>query len=185
MYEEQVADEVKPAVRWLPFQLNPDIPEEGMPRKAYLERKFGSSHSYDRVIAIGKEVGIDFAIDKIEIQPNTLNAHRLMILGAMNGREDEVAEQLFRAYFLEGANLTDKAVLASVGERAGLDRKAAQDYLATDEHQQAVLRADVDARQAGINGVPFFIFNHRTGISGAHEPETLLRVMLEVRAREE
>ena len=178
-------DEVKPAVRWLPFQLNPDIPEEGMSRKAYLERKFGASHSYERVIAVGKEVGIDFAFDKIEVQPNTINAHRLMIFGAMNRREDEVAEALFHAYFLEGANLTDKAVLASIGERAGLERSVVEEYLASDQHQHAVLRADVDARQAGVNGVPFFIFNHRTGLSGAHEPETLLRVMLEVRARAE
>ena len=111
-------------MRWLPFQLNPDVPEEGIPRKDYIERKFGPghSHSYARVAGVGREVGIEFAFDRITVQPNTLNAHRLMIYGAKQGREDEVAENLFRAYFLEGANLTDKAALARVGERAGLDR---------------------------------------------------------------
>jgi len=186
MYEERVHDEEKPAVRWLPFQLNPDIPEEGMPRSQYLERKFGSGgHSYDRVIANGRDVGIDFAMDRITVQPNTLNAHRLMVYGAKEGREDEVAETLFRAYFLEGANLAENGTLAAIGERAGLDRAAVAAYLESDADRQTVLRADIDARQAGINGVPFFIFNRRTAISGAHAPETLLEAMLHVRAQQE
>ena len=174
-------------MRWLPFQLNPDLPEAGIPRQEYLERKFGPGHaqSYARVAGVGKEVGIDFAFDRIRVQPNTLNAHRLMIYGAKQGREDEVAEALFRAYFLEGANLTDKIALARVGERAGLDRAALAAHLASDDGRQEVLRADLDARQAGINGVPCFIFNRRTAVSGAQAPETLLQAMLDARSREE
>lgn len=181
MYREQAPDEEQPAVRWLPFQLNPDLPEQGIPRKEYIERKFGrgGSRNYSHVAGIGKQVGIDFAFDNITVQPNTLNAHRLMLYGAKHGREDEVAESLFRAYFQEGANLTDKAALAAAGERAGLDRAALEAYLASDEDRDAVLRGDIEARQAGINGVPFFIFNRRTAVSGAHEPETLLQAMLD------
>jgi predicted DsbA family dithiol-disulfide isomerase len=181
MYREQAPDEEQPVVRWLPFQLNPDLPEEGIPRKEYVERKFGpgGARNYSRVAGIGKEVGIDFAFDNITVQPNTLNAHRLMLYGAKHGREDEVAESLFRAYFQEGANLTDQAALAAVGARAGLDRTALEAYLASDEDRDAVLRADIEARQAGVNGVPFFIFNRRTAVSGAHEPETLLNAMKE------
>jgi predicted DsbA family dithiol-disulfide isomerase len=186
MYAEQTADEERPAVRWLPYQLNPDLPDEGIPRAEYLRLKFGSSgHSYDHVIANGRDVGIDLALDRITVQPNTLNGHRLMLYGYKQGREDEVAEALFRAYFLEGANLTQYDTLAAIGERAGLDRAAVAAYLESDEDRQTVLHADIDARQAGINGVPFFIFNRRTAISGAHAPETLLEAMLQVRAREE
>ena len=187
MYEERRPDEEKPAVRWLPFQLNPDLPEEGIPRQEYLERKFGPghAHSYARVAGVGREVGIDFAFDCITVQPNTLHAHRLMIYGAKQGREDAVAENLFRAYFLEGANLTDQAALARVGERAGLDPAALADYLASGDGREDVLRADLEARQAGINGVPFFIFNRHTAVSGAHAPETLLQAMLDARPREE
>jgi predicted DsbA family dithiol-disulfide isomerase len=187
MYQERLPDEEKPAVRWLPFQLNPDLPEEGIPRKEYLERKFGAGHShgYARVAGVGREVGIEFAFDHIRVQPNTLQAHRLMIYGAKQGREDEVAEHLFRAYFLEGANLTDKAALADVGEHAGLDRAALAAYLASDDDRAEVLGADLEARQAGINGVPFFIFNRRTAVSGAQAPETLLQAMLDARSREE
>jgi predicted DsbA family dithiol-disulfide isomerase len=125
------------------------------------------------------EVGIAFAFDHITVQPNTLNAHRLMIYGAKEGREDAVAEQLFHAYFLEGANLTDPTALTRVGEHAGLDRAALAAYLASEDGREEVLRADREARQAGINGVPCFIFNRRTAVSGAQAPETLLQAMLD------
>ena len=108
-----------------------------------------------------------------------------MIYGAKQGREDEIAENLFRAYFLEGANLTDKAALARVGERAGLDRAALAAYLASDDGREGVLRADLEARQASIHGVPCFIFNRRTAVSGAQAPEALLQAMLEARSRKE
>ena len=181
MYQEQAPDEEKPAVRWLPFQLNPDLPEEGIPRKDYILRKFGpgGAGKYARVAGVGKEVGIDFVFDDITVQPNTVNAHRLMHYAAKHGREDEVAESLFRAYFMEGANLTDKTVLAATGERAGLKRAALEAYLASDEDRDVILRGDVEARQSGVNGVPFFIFNGRVAVSGAHEPEALLQAMLE------
>jgi len=98
MYHERRPDEERPAVRWLPFQLNPDLPAEGIPRQEYLERKFGPghSHSYARVAGVGREVGIDFAFDRITVQPNTLHAHRLMLYGARQGREDAVADQMRR-----------------------------------------------------------------------------------------
>lgn len=174
-------------MRWLPFQLNPDVPDEGIPRQEYLERKFGPGHAqnYARVAGVGREAGIEFAFHRITVQPNTLNAHRLILYGAKQGREDAVAEQLFRAYFLEGADLTNQAALTSVGEHAGLDRAALAAYLASEDGREEVLRADLEARQAGINGVPFFIFNHRTAVSGAQAPDTLLQAMLKARPRED
>ena len=180
MYAEQMPDEDPPAVRWLPFQLNPDLPEEGISRGEYIERKWGKAgNKYERVSAVGKEVGIDFAFDDIKVQPNTVSAHRLMLYGLKKDREDEVAEGLFRGYFMEGANLTDNAALAAIGERAGLERAPLETYLASDEDRDAILQGDIEARQNGVNGVPFFIFNRRAAISGAHEPETLLKAMLD------
>jgi predicted DsbA family dithiol-disulfide isomerase len=174
-------------VRWLPFQLNPDLPEAGIPRQEYLERKFGPgpAHRFDRVASVGRDVGIDFAFDRIAVQPNTLQAHRLMRYGAQQGREDQVAEQLFRAYFLDGADLTDQVALASIGERAGLERAALAAFLASDNGRRDVLRADREARLAGIDAVPCFLFNRRTAVSGAQTPEVLLQAMLEVQPREE
>ena len=183
MYREQLPDEEEPAVRWLPFQLNPDLPAEGISRQEYVERKFGpgGARNYSRVAGVGKEVGIDFAFDDITVQPNTVNAHRLMHYAAKHGREDAVAESLFRAYFQEGAVLTDNATLAAVGERAGLERAALEAYLGSDEDRDIILRGDLEARQSGVNGVPFFIFNRETAVSGAHEPETLLKAMVDAR----
>ena len=170
-------------MRWLPFQLNPDLPPEGIARKDYIERKFGpgGARNYARVAAVGEEVGIDFAFDAITVQPNTVDAHRLMHYAARNGREDEVAESLFRGYFQEGAVLTDRGQLAALGARGGLEREPLAAYLASGEDRDTVLAADMEARQAGIGGVPFFIFNRKTAVSGAHEPDVLLDAMLQAR----
>ena len=181
MFREQAPDAEKPAVRWLPFQLNPDLPETGIPRQEYIERKFGpgGAGKYSRVAGVGKQVGIDFAFDDIKVQPNTVNAHRLMHYAGKHGRADEVAEVLFRAYFVEGANLTDLDVLADIGARGGLERKALAAYLASAADRDTILQGDIEARQAGIGGVPYFIFNRRIAVSGAHEPEALLQAMME------
>lgn len=167
-------------MRWLPFQLNPDLPESGISRTEYFQRKFGSpTHSYARVAAVGESVGIPFAFDKIRVQPNTVNAHRLLHYADQQGRQDEVSEVLFQAYFIEGANITDIGTLADVGARGGLERSALADYLASDSDRELVQTADIQARSGGINGVPYFIFNNKVGVSGAQEAETLLQAMLQ------
>jgi predicted DsbA family dithiol-disulfide isomerase len=167
-------------VRWLPFQLNPDLPASGMPRQEYIERKWGRGRgpeAYARVAAAGRTVDIPFAFDKIEVQPNTLDAHRLLGYADREGKQDAVAEDLFKAYFLEGADLTSRETLADVAARAGLDREAALRYLESDEDRDEVRAGDVEARRAGISGVPFFIFNRRVGVSGAQEADVLLEAM--------
>ena len=163
-------------MRWLPFQLNPDLPEGGIPREEYVARKFGARGKAvsDPVTMAGRQVGIPFAYEKMKVQPNTVNAHRLLYFAERAGRQDELAEELFRAHFTEGANLTDREMLADVAARAGLDRKAAADYLASDADRDTLARAEEEALRAGIGGVPFFIFNRKLGVSGAQDPETLL-----------
>ena len=159
-------------------QLHKIIKADGPERQAYIERKWGKAgNKYERVSAVGREVGIGFKFDDIKVQPNTVNAHRLMYYGAKHGREDETAESLFKAYFIEGRNIADKATLAEVGERAGLERGLLESYLESDEDREAILNSDLEARQSGVSGVPFFIFNRKIAVSGAHEPETLLQAM--------
>ena len=167
-------------MRWLPFQLNPDLPASGMPRREYIERKWGPGRGpevYSRVAAAGKTVDIPFAFENITVQPNTLDAHRLLTYADREGRQDGVAESLFKAYFIEGADLTDPAVLADVGARGGLDREATLAYLESDADRDKVAQADVEARSAGSSGVPVFIFNRRVGVSGAQETDVLLQAM--------
>ena len=176
---------MKPAVRWLPFQLNPDLPAEGIAREDYIARKFGArgKGNYERVAKVGETVGIPFAFDKIEVQPNTLNAHRLLNYAEQHARQGEVAEVLFNAYFIEGANLTDIDTLAGIAQKAGLDQAAAKAYLASDADRDAVANADTEARNAGIGGVPYFIFNRAVGVSGAQEADTLVDAMKQAMAK--
>jgi len=101
----------------------------------------------------------------------------VMLYAERAGKQDELAEQLFRAHFTEGANLTDKETLADVAARAGLDRKAVAAYLASDEGRALIAQAEREARSAGIGGVPHFIFNRKFGVSGAQDPEALLEAI--------
>ena len=170
-------------MRWLPFQLNPDLPATGISRADYIMRKFGERDSsrYKRVALVGKSVGLDMVFDNIKVQPNTVKVHRLIHRAGELGVQDAMAEALFRAYFVEGANLTDSAMLADYAAQAGLDRDAMRAYLDSDIDADLIRSADQEARQVGVDGVPFFIINRTIGISGAQDPEVLLQAMEQAR----
>jgi predicted DsbA family dithiol-disulfide isomerase len=176
-----------PTVRWHPFQLNPDLPTGGVPRKQYLENKFGgperAKEIYARVIDAGKRAGIHFAFDDIEVQPNTIDAHRLMHHAGELGKQDAMAEVIFRRYFTEGADLTDKATLADIAHQAGMNRDESAAYLAGDADRELIEEQDRRARAIGVQGVPFFIINQRVALSGAQPPEAIVEAMEQARAQ--
>jgi predicted DsbA family dithiol-disulfide isomerase len=165
-------------VRWLPFQLNPQMPKEGVSRKEYRTRKFGSwerSLQLDaQVAAAGAAEGIHFAFDRIKRTPNTLDAHRLIWLADTEGVQDAVVEALFRAYFTDGRDISDRHALLDVVAEAGLDRGKAEGVLTSGGGQEAIREADELARRARVEGVPFFIVNGTLTLSGAQQPEALL-----------
>ena len=175
-------------VRWHPFQLNPDLPPEGVDRKAYLEAKFGSpdrvKQVYERVSAAGRSVGIPFDFDAIGRQPNTLEVHRLIAWAQSRpeGDADALVEGTFRANFLEGRYLGDHGELVKLAQAAGYDPDDARAFLASDALKDVVAESDRRAREMGIGGVPFFIFDGKTAVSGAHEPATLIEAMRKARA---
>ena len=142
LYAKERPDAPAPRVTWRPFQLNPQMPREGMLRSEYVQRKFGRSGPdvYARVSQAGKTVGIDFAFDRIVRQPNTLAPHVLVALAAEHGKQDEVVDALFHAYFLEGRDLTDAAVLTEVATGTGLPRDAVVSCLADEQARSAVAR---------------------------------------------
>ena len=174
-------------VRWHPFQLNPDLPAEGIDRRQYVETKFGGPERarqvYARVGAAGETVGIPFAFDAIVRQPNTLDAHRLVAWAQSRneGDPDALVEQLFRAYFLEGRYVGDREELVRLAQAAGYDPTDARAFLDSDEMKDAIADADRRARTMGISGVPFFIFGGKTALSGAQEPEALLDAIAQAR----
>ena len=164
-------------VLWRPFQLNPDLPDTGVAREEYIRRKFGSAGPglYARVAAVGETVGIPFAFERIARQPNTLRAHQLIALAEPGRQQDAVVETLFRAYFLEGADLTSAQTLAGLAVQAGLEPAAVESCLADPAARLAVLQDEGAARDLGVEGVPFFVFGGRLAVSGAHPPEVLIR----------
>ena len=167
-------NEFQVEVRWLPFQLNPDMPTEGMPRADYRKAKFGSlerSKQMDaRVIAEGKGEGIDFAFDRMERQPNTTQAHRLIALAE---NQDAVVEALFHAHFEQGRNIGDPKVLAEIAAQCGVKGWPQE----AEKRASEVSKLEEEVRELGISGVPTFIFERRHGISGAYPPEQLAEAM--------
>ena len=176
------------AVRWHPFQLNPDMPAAGIARSSYLAAKFGGTaravEVYARVRSVGAEVGIPFAFERITLQPNTLEAHRLIAWAQSRGdlaATGNLVERLFHAYFVEGRFLGDRDELVRVAQGAGFDPAETRAALASDKGFEAVAAEDREARDVGIRGVPFFIFNGRIAMSGAHDPPALLEAIAAAR----
>ena len=167
-------------VHWRAFQLNPEMPAEGMERQLYLELKFGgpaaAQRIYDTIAEAGAGEKIDFDFGAIRRTPNTINAHRLIRRAAADGKQDAVVEALFRRYFLAGEDIGDTAALLEVAAEAGLESAGLEAFLAGSEESETVRGEDASARRTGIQGVPTFIFANRFALSGAHEPEVLIQM---------
>ena len=176
-----IGDDLPVDIRWRPYELNPDMPREGMDRQAYRSRKFGSwerSRQLDaQVKAAGASDGLDFHQERIEKTPNTLSSHVLIRLAGETNSQSRIVEALFSAYFTEGRDVGDPDVLATIGAGAGLDRTTIERAL-----ENEILRADVKAEargfaQSGISGVPTVLLNRFSLFSGAQQPELIERAL--------
>jgi predicted DsbA family dithiol-disulfide isomerase len=170
-------DGIKVEVNWRPFFLDPTIPAEGMSRKAYLENKFGTERLktiHDPLIAAGKADGVPYAFDKITRTPNTMDAHRLIRWSHAGGKQHDVSERLFLAYFSLGLDIGDRAVLLKIAGEAGMDESEVSTKLESDADIAAV-NAEVErAYRMGVTGVPCFIFAQKQGLMGAQPAEQLV-----------
>ena len=170
-------------IRWHPFQLNPDLPQQGISRKQYLEDKFGgpqrAAEIYERVRTAGRAAGLELDIDGITRQPNTLAAHALIAFAQQQGaaQGNDVKERLLKAYFIENRFIGDVEELVLIAGEAGLDADAARTFVTDPSQLKAVADADAQARGMGIGGVPYFIFNQKVAVSGAQDPASLLAAM--------
>jgi len=181
LFSEQHPEAQAPLVRWNPFQLNPDLPAQGVSREQYLAQKFGARAQgvYERVSAVGKEVGIDFRFDLIAHQPNTLLAHSLVAQASDPAVQAQLVEAIFTAYFLQGQDLSNRETLGSLALSSGLTPAQIQKALDEEDALGAIQAKDQSARDLGINGVPFYIFNASLGVSGAREASALVQAMEE------
>lgn len=178
--EEQ--PEISPAIRWLPYFLNPDTPAQGEPYLPFLERKFGGSDQLaqiqGRMADAGRSAGVEFNFERIRLRPNTLRAHRLIHrVQQQEGDANTLVERLFSAHFQHGEDIGDVAVLARIAGECGKEEGALGAYLVSDEDEEEIRRQAGRARDMGITGVPFFIFGRRIGIGGAQTPDVLLQAI--------
>jgi predicted DsbA family dithiol-disulfide isomerase len=184
--EAALAEEPEPVmVRWRPYQLDPTIPEGGLDRAEYMARKFGANGRlkgiHDNLTRLGAEFGLDFAFDRIKRAPNTLDAHRLVRWAASANVQSEVVDRLFKAYFAEGRDIGDRAVLLDIASGCGMDASIVEKLFAEGADVEAVRGEIAEAQAIGVTGVPFFIFAGRLAVSGAQDVPLLRRAIGQAR----
>ncbi|MBO0755580.1 MAG: DsbA family oxidoreductase [Bradyrhizobiaceae bacterium] len=172
-----LAPEIPVVINWRPYFLNPWVPREGMSRADYLTAKFGSVDRYtsmaQRVVEAAQSEGLTYAINKIARQPNTLDCHRLIRWAGESGATGCMEQRLMELYFTEGADLSDRAVLVQAAVDCGMDGDRVRDLLAGDNDIEQVEAEANAAKNAGIDGVPCFIFGGVFAVSGAQAPNYL------------
>jgi len=165
----------------LPFQLNPDMPMEGMDRIQYIKKKFGSIENakpmYDNMILQGQQENLEIKLDKIKKTPNTVKSHLLIDYAKLNKVENEVMDSIFESYFFKAKDIGDENVLLEIGKKHDLDIKGLEKFITQKENLQKIDKLDTIAKQMGISGVPFYIFNDKISISGAETVENLTKAI--------
>tara|TARA_R100000541_G_scaffold41383_1_gene48842 strand:+ start:238 stop:879 length:642 start_codon:yes stop_codon:yes gene_type:complete len=173
------------AIEWHPFQLNPDMPAEGMDRRAYLEGKFGGKEgavrAYAPVVEHAEKAGLKINFEAMQRTPNTLNAHRLIHWAGIEGCQTAAVSALFKAYFVDARDIGDAEVLADIADGIEMDASVVTRLLATDEDMEDIRKRDAHSREMGINSVPTFIVGGRHAVPGAQPPELWKKVLAELR----
>jgi predicted DsbA family dithiol-disulfide isomerase len=186
---EKLGDGYELDIKYMPFQLNPTMPKNGLDRKEYRSAKFGSwekSMLLDRQVwEVGKREGISFNFEIIKRTPNTFEAHRLIWLGRSEGVQNEVVEALFSSYFVHGADVGDRDTLVQIAIEAGIDRKRVDDFFSSNEGVEEVMKEEEIARNARISAVPSVYFNGVYAFSGAQSAEVITELLKRANQEEE
>src|SRR3984885_12512312 len=188
--EEAIAlvPDISVNINWRPYFLNPWIPREGVDRQTYLETKFGSAERYsaiaERVAAAAAMEGLVYAPDKISRQPNTLDCHRLILWSRSATDPGAMKQRLMDLYFAEGGDLTDAKVLIQAAIDCGMDGDLVRRLLASDADVDRIENEANSAKEAGIDGVPCFIFGGGVIVTGAQSPEYLANAIARVSGRD-
>lgn len=174
-------------IEWHPFQLNPEMPEEGMDRREYLETKFGGKDGaikvYSQIDQTAQADGLTLDFAGIKRTPNTLDAHRLIHWAGIEGKQNAVVDRLFKAYFKEGRDISEHSVLVRIASAAGLDGNAVQKLLDSEADKEDIKARDANARTKGVTGVPCFIVDNHYVVNGAQPLELWESVIQEIEAK--
>jgi predicted DsbA family dithiol-disulfide isomerase len=174
-------------IQWHPFQLNPDMPPEGMDRRAYLEGKFGGQEgavkAYAPVVENARAAGLTINFEGMQRTPNTLDAHRLIHWAGIELKQNKAVDALLHAYFVEARDIGDAEVLADIADGIGMDAAVVRRLLASDSDRDDIRQRDAHSRQMGVNSVPTFIVAGKHAVPGAQPPELWKKVIAELRGQ--
>ena len=185
MYELQ--SELNFDISWKPYELHPEIPQEGYDKKLYMQQKFGSSSGrspYNEITKIGESVGFEFNFSKTERIPNTFMAHRLLWKAEQCDLQTELSEALFEAYFSDGLNIGSKQILAQISESVGMDKKEIINFLDSKEGGQEIADLEMNFIEKSIGAVPTYFINEKYIIQGGQEPETFVSFLRKIIQKE-
>ena len=175
------------AIQWHPFQLNPDMPPQGMDRRDYLEAKFGGKdgavRAYTPVVEQAEMIGLSINFESMKRTPNTLDAHRLIHWAGIEGLQTATVDALFHAYFVEARDIGDHEVLGDIADTIGMDAALVRKLLTTDTDVEDIRARDTHSREMGINSVPTFIVAGQHAVPGAQPPDLWARVIGELREK--
>lgn len=172
-------------IEWHPFQLNPDMPEGGMDRRAYLEGKFGGKEgavrAYAPVVQAAEEAGLKIDFEGMQRTPNTIDAHRLIHWAGIEGRQTAAVSALFKAYFEDARDIGDPEVLADIADSIEMDAGVVSKLLASDADIEDIRKRDVHSREMGISSVPTFIVAGQHAVPGAQPADLWAKVIGEIK----
>jgi len=174
------ASQFKYELLWRPFQLNPDMPNEGMQRQLYLESKFGGKQkakdTYQTIYNAGIENNIHFQFEKIITTPNSFASHKLLAIAHRFNKQSSVVEALFYSYFIEGIDIGNIEQLVIIAKQHNIYDDKTLQYLKSDEDRENLLSEEIQARELGIKGVPCFIINREFVLFGAQDKKIFLDI---------
>ena len=184
----QLSPKVEFEINWKPYELHPEIPENGYDKKLYMQQRFGDlsgkASPYKQIEKIGKSLGFDFNFSKSERIPNTFNAHRLLWKAREFGKQTELSEALFKCYFTEGKDIGSKEVLLEVATKVGMDLKTMQLFLDSKEGGQETADEEMSFIEKSIGAVPTYFINEKYIIQGGQEPETFVSFLNKILIKE-
>ncbi len=174
-------------IEWHPFQLNPDMPREGMDRRAYLEGKFGGKEgavrAYAPVVEHAEKAGLTINFEAMQRTPNTLDAHRLIHWAGIEGKQNDVVDALFQAYFVDAKDIGDHEVLADIAAACGMERDVTLRLLQGDTEVSEIRYRDAHSRKMGVSSVPTYIVAHQHAVPGAQPPELWKQVIADIQSQ--
>ena len=183
----ELQSELNFEISWKPYELHPEIPQEGYDKKLYMQQKFGSSNGrspYNEIIKIGESVGFEFNFFKTERIPNTFMAHRLLWKAEQYNLQTELSETLFKAYFTDGLNIGSKEMLSELCKSIGMDKEEIMNFLESEEGGQEIADLEMDFIEKSIGAVPTYFINDKYIIQGGQEPETFVSFLRKIIEKE-